>query len=263
MRRIRNTIAIRSRTPCCSIVSASAALLCAASASADARRLAYVYPASLPAAGVVEFEQWVTVSGGRDSAPGQTRFDFREEVEIGMTDKFAIGIYLADWRVETGGGSPTETTYQDSAIELRYQLLDPLEEKIGVTLYGEVKVGNDFLKLESAVLFEAHLDALTLGYNIFLEAEWEGDGYSETEGELKNIWGASYSLDAGWAVGAEMVLKNKWEQWSEASDPTLQLGPNVSYRKGQWFATVTALFQATDVASTGDYEVRLITGWEF
>ncbi len=237
--------------------------LAASSAHADSRRFAYLYSAGLPAAGVVEFEQWVTVSGGRDSKPGQTQFDFREEVELGITEKFAIGIYLADWRVETGGAQPTETTYRDSAIELRYQLLDPLEEKLGVTLYGEVKVGNDFLKLEGATLFEVKLDQLTLGYNIFLEAEWEGEHYDETEGELKNIWGASLSLDAGWAVGGEMVLKNSWQQWSDANDPTLQLGPNVTFRKGQWFATTTCLFQATDVASAPDYEVRLITGWEF
>ncbi len=235
----------------------------ATEASADNRRFAYLYSAGLPAAGVVEFEQWVTVSGGRASNPGQTKFNFREEIEVGITDKFALGIYLADWQVVTGGGQPSETTYKDSAIELRYQLQDPLEEKLGVTLYGELKVGNDFLKLEGATLFEVRLDSLTLCYNLFLEAEWEGEHYSETEGELKNLWGASLSLDAGWAVGGEMVLKNSWEQWRDANDPTLQMGPNVTYRKGRWFATTTCLFQVTDVDSAADWEVRLITGWEF
>ncbi|MDA0802331.1 MAG: hypothetical protein O2819_01035 [Planctomycetota bacterium] len=38
---------------------------------------------------------------------------------------------------------------------------------------------------------------------------------------------------------------------------------NSCFRKGQWYATTTCLFQATDVPSTGDGEVRLITGWGF
>jgi hypothetical protein len=41
------------------------------------------------------------------------------------------------------------------------------------------------------------------------------------------------------------------------------VGPNVSFRKGNFFTTLTGMFQATDVEGEADTQVRAIVGITF
>jgi hypothetical protein len=86
--------------------------------SAGVRHFTFLYEANTSAPGSFELENWVTWQ----RANGAGRFDqvdFRHELEYGVTEKFQLSIYLADWFYENDR-EHSGSTYSDSAIELIY-----------------------------------------------------------------------------------------------------------------------------------------------
>jgi len=75
------------------------ALLITHNAEAGERRFTYVYEATTAAKGEIEIENWVTWKTQREEASRGNTFDFRHEIEFGLTDKLQLGVYVADWSV--------------------------------------------------------------------------------------------------------------------------------------------------------------------
>src|SRR6185436_2031071 len=83
---------ILSPSLCAAVLASGAAL--PISALADERYFNYSYEATsvLPKGGV-EFEQWITYSGQKEDGVF-ARWDFREELEFGITDRYTTALYL-------------------------------------------------------------------------------------------------------------------------------------------------------------------------
>ncbi len=123
------------------------------SARADDRRFTYVYEATIMAPGEVEYEQWVTWKTAKDSDGSFDRFEFRHELEFGLTDTLQLGIYLSVWRYQDGRSVERDgATWRDAAVELIHQLSDPVEDVIGSALYGELKFGDELFELEAKII---------------------------------------------------------------------------------------------------------------
>jgi hypothetical protein len=73
----------------------------------------------------------------------------------------------------------------------------------------------------------------------------------------------SYEVSPSFLVGAELLHEIDLPGWSEAEDSVVYGGPNMSYRHGNWWATVTPLVQMTNIASEVDVQTRLIFGFSF
>ena len=109
------------------------------------------------------------------------------------------------------------------------------------------------------------------GFRHILEAEWEGSDYSERTGVIENTFGASYQITPKFFVGFEGYHEIEFAEWSDAGDHALYAGPNLSFRtsgrnlpgSGSFFATLSALFQTTDIDSEPQSQVRLIMGYFF
>jgi hypothetical protein len=212
--------------------------------------------------GSVELENWVTFQTGKPETDRLSQFDFRHEFEFGITDRLQLSLYVADWRYESSGDSGF--TYQGTAVEAIWNLSNPAGDPVGISLYEEVKVGDRLVESESKLIAQKNFGPLIVAYNFTLEATWEGDGLRETEGELQQAFGVSYELSPRFSVGLEMLHELVFPEW-ETRDSTQQffIGPNVSFRKSQWFITATALAQATTVADESDFQVRTIVGYSF
>ena len=122
-----------------------AAFLPVLPAFGGARHFTFLYEANTSAPGSLELENWVTWR----HAAGPGRFDqvdFRHELEFGVTDKFQASIYLADWFYES---DPEHSgfTYSDTAIELIYNLTNPIVDPVGLSIYGELRVGDRLIEL--------------------------------------------------------------------------------------------------------------------
>ncbi len=238
-------------------------LVCAASTlTAGERRFVFSYETTTSAKGAIEYEQWVTWKASTADNRDFSRFEFRHELEFGVTDKLQVGLYLGDWRL-TNGTDDDGAEYRTSGIEAIYQLSDPNQSFLGSALYGEVKLGPEKFALEGKVLLQKNFGPFVAVYNGIIEAEWEGSGYDEKVGVWENTLGLSYQVTPQFLVGAEAVHEVEFEDWSESGDQVVYAGPNFSYRKGNFFATVAPLFQVTGVAGEPDFMTRLIFGFNF
>lgn len=229
------------------------------SASAYERRFTYSYEAVTQPKGAIEYEQWLTWKG----YDNRDRFEFRHELEFGLTDDLQLGLYLSDWRITVPDEGDSEVEWRTAGADLIYQLTDPNESFLGSAIYGEFLIGPEKFALEGKLLLQKNFGPLALVYNFILEAEWEGESYEEEVGVIENTFGLSYQVSPSFLVGFEGLHEVELEEWEDAGDHVFYIGPNVSFRKGGFFATVTGLFQVTDVSGEPDHQIRMLAGFNF
>jgi hypothetical protein len=223
------------------------------------RRFTYVYDAKVAEKGEIEVENWVTWKSGPD---GQSGFDFRHELEYGVTDRFQIAIYAADWKVEDNIAS-----YQNTSLEAIYQITDPKKALLGSAIYGDVKLGDTQFKLETKGILQKNIGPLLLAYNATIEAEWEGanlGNLDERYGKLEQSAGASWKFSDNIKVGGEFQQKFYLkDDWSVPTQSVVYAGPNIALEYGRYFATFTGMIQATGISGQPDFQLRTIFGVEF
>ena len=231
-------------------------------ALAGARHFTFVYEAVTSSPGSLDVENWVTWS--RTSNPQRVdEVDFRHEFEFGITDKFQASVYVADW-FYAADPEHSGFTYSDSALELIYNLTNPVIDPVGLAAYEEIRVGDRVFELESKLIAQKDIGPLILAYNATLEAVWEGTGWQNPQGELQQALGASYEISQRVSVGLEMLHEFVFPEWRDNERiRNFFIGPNVSFRHRNWFVTVTALAQATNTPNEADFQLRTIFGIGF
>lgn len=239
------------------------ALLAGASmAQASSRTTPWLYDTRTMTAGEVEYEQWTTWKTDKGSDSKYEEFRFRHEIEWGVTDQFQMAIYFADWRYKKTS-EQTKTYFHDVAVEAIFQLQAPTPDNLGVALYGEVKYGDDFVELEGKLLLEMELDQINLLYNFTLEAEWEGESHDDDKGVIVNAFALTYQPDPTITYGVQALWEIEFPGWSTQSDDVVYVGPSIAWQSDGWWVTIAPLFQATDVRSEPDMQVRFLFGIDF
>ncbi len=240
-------------------------VLPAFSVFSGARHFTFLYEAPTSAPGSVELENWATFLTGNENDKRFSELDFRHEFELGITSQLQIGLYLADWKYQTGfADQASGFAYSASAIEAIYNLTNPVIDPVGISVYQEVRVGDRLVESESKLIAQKNFGPLILDYNLTLEADWTGQGLSQRQGELQQAVGASYELSPRVSVGLEFVHEFVFPDWrDEEKIRNIFIGPNVAYRRRNWFVTVTALAQATNTSGEPDVQVRTIFGIGF
>ena len=229
---------------------------------AGARRFTFVYEAPTSRPGKIELENWVTWQTHTPEDGSFDRVDFRHELEFGITPRLQAAVYLADW-FYTDDRDHSEFAYKASALELIYNFSNPASDPLGFSIYQEIKAGDDLFELESKIIFQKNFGRWIVAYNATLEASWEGVDLAERSGEFAQSAGVSYEINPRWSVGGEILHEVAFPEWSDAAPGVVWLGPNASLRVGSWWATMTALTQATDVADEPNFELRTIIGYAF
>jgi hypothetical protein len=239
-------------------------ILLAASAFAGSRRFTYVYEVTTSPPGDVEVENWITWKTRRPDDRGFDQVEFRQELEFGITDKFQAAIYVADWSYHRGlYAGERGFTLSGSALELIYNLTNPVADPVGLAVYQEFQVGYRRFESESKLLAQKNLGRFVVAYNATLEAEWEGEGLEERHGEFQQSLGLSYEVNPRLLFGAEFVHEVAFPDWSDTERGKFLAGPNVSIRQGTWWATLTALGQITRAGDEPDFQFRTIFGFSF
>jgi hypothetical protein len=229
-----------------------------------ARRFTYSYEATTAAPGGVESENWITWETHKSADHNFNEVDFRHEIEFGITDKLQAGVYLADYSYQNGHSVESAGfNYSGSAIELIYNLSNPTTDPIGLAVYEEVTAGNRLFELESKIIAQKNFGRLVFAYNAALEAKWEGTHLNERAGEFFETFGASYEFSPRWLCGLEALHEIDIPDWSQPQESVVFAGPNVSYRIGKWWATLTGLAQLTRRDHEPDLQVRAIFGYAF
>jgi len=227
------------------------------------RHFTYVYEAITSPPGSFDLENWIT---WRTHAPNDRDFDqidLRHELEFGITDNLQAAIYVADWNYQNAIGSDG-FSYSDSAIELIYNLTNPVIDPLGLSIYQQYSFGERFFAWESKVIAQKNFGPLILAYNATLESVWEGKDLRNREGEVQQALGASYEISPRFSTGLELVHETVFADWRvDESATSFFVGPNISLRRGTAFITLTALAQATRVVDEPDFQMRTIFGIAF
>jgi hypothetical protein len=229
-------------------------ILPAMCAFAGVRHFTFLYEAPTSPPGSIELENTVTWKHGA----GWNDVFIREEIEIGITDRLQLGIYPLDWSHHSDG----ELQYNGGAVELIYNLSNPVVDPVGVSLYQEISVARQHFESESKLIAQKNFGRWILDYNVTLEAEWEAQGLEEQKGELQQALGASYEISPRLSVGIEFLHEFIFPDWRDEVTNVF-VGPNVSYRRNQWFVTATALAQATNTTDEPNFQLRTIFGIGF
>lgn len=236
-------------------------------ANADERHFTYSYEAdSVLPKGRWEFEQWVTLRSGHEEGEF-SRWDFREEIEYGLTERLTTALYLnfKDLYVDLPGKEKDKDgmEFRGVSSEWKYMLLSPHLNPIGVLLYGEARYDGDEFELEEKLILE-HIFAerWILAVNIIGEEEWKfKDEETEKEAALEFTGGLSYLINENWSVGVEARNHREFPEYEEQEHSAWFVGPNIHYGTEKWWATLTVLPQVTDVLDEHEeVEVRFIAG---
>lgn len=216
---------------------------------ADERRFTYTYEPEVATKGSLEFEQWVTARISRNSDVGQENYNkwqFREELEYGVTDRYSISGYLLtsseSFRDPTTGANESEFEFDGVAMENRYMLLNPAEHAVGLTLYFEPRYSGSEAELEQKIILGQRHGDWKWAFNLTHATEWE-DNLHEVEGEFEASFGLSRDLNRRWSVGLEFRNHNELPEYETWENTAFFLGPVVSYRQEKWYATLSVMPQ--------------------
>jgi hypothetical protein len=249
-----------------SFIAASLFCLAALPASATERRFAFTYETTTTPKGGLEFENQITWK--HIGVPGDRHtelFQFRHELEYGVTDRFQLALYAFNWQYNRRDAEGHRARWQHSGLEMIYRMTEPTSW-LGSALYGEVVAGEESLEIEGKLLLEKTLGRWHVAYNLILEAEWEGDRfghYDERNGEFAQSLGVSFDVNKHLSIGAEVLHEIPLPDWSKAEESNVFVGPNASLRVGRFFFTATGLLQVSNVEGEPDAQVRVITGFDF
>jgi len=225
-------------------------------AFAGVRHFTYLYEAPTAPPGSIELENGVIWAHGA----GWNDVFIREEIEVGITDRLQLGIYPLDWSHHSDGGFE----FNGGAVELIYNLSNPVVDPVGISLYQEISVSRQHFESESKLIAQKNFGRWILDYNATLEAEWEDRHLEKQNGELQQALGASYEISPRLSVGIEFLHEFVFPDWRDDEKiRNVFAGPNISYRHQSWFVTVTALAQATDTPDEADFQLRTIFGLGF
>jgi len=251
------TAGFRAFLPCLGAVA-----LLTHSVEAGSRRFTYSYETTTMAAGAMELESWVTWKTNQASDPDFERFDIRHEFEYGVTDRFQLALYFADWRYEENATEDGKTEFRDVAIEAIYNLTDPNTTAFGSALYGEIKGSDDFIELEAKLLLQKNIGSWIVVYNVGGEIAWEDD-YKNDEAELMQSAGVSYQINPSWSAGAEILHEIAVPDVDTIGDSGVFVGPTVAWRNNRFAVAVTGLWQATALADEPDFQLRTLFSVDF
>jgi hypothetical protein len=227
--------------------------LCLSSAQADERRFTYTYEPEVLPKGGLEFEQWITLRTQRTSDAevkqgNYNLWEFRQELEYGVTDNYSISLYLntANESFRDFSQSPPVDTskfeFQGISIENRYMVLNPADHKVGLTLYLEPRFSGDEAEVEEKIILGQWAGEWKWAFNLVHATEWQNN-LSSVEGELEADFGISRNLGKNWSLGLELRDHNELPNYSQWENTAVFLGPVVSYRQEKWWAALSVMPQ--------------------
>jgi len=252
-------------------------------AKADGHRFGYTYEPETPPKGELEFEQWVTLRAGRDRSVGQDRYnlwEFREELEYGVTDNYAVSLYIntqnESFRDPSAAQGSGRFSFDGVSIENRYLVLDPRDHPIGLTLYLEPRFSGREAEVEEKLILGQRHGDWKWAVNFTHATEWL-EGLRTLEGEAELSLGMGRQLTQHWFAGLEVRDHNELPDYGRWENTAVFAGPSVSYLRKKWWVTLSVLPQVygtnflgvphgsgeLDLEGHERVNVRLLFGIEF
>ena len=238
---------------------------------------AYVYTTDLLPQGGKEIEQWMTwrhqkIAGTYDQIENRTEFEY------GLASNLQVGLYLNyNWTQAFHNGPFGATTPPEQfsdfnpgpddffnakrfvgvSGELIYRVLSPYTDGIGLALYTEPTLGQNFYETENKIIVQKNFldDLLTVAFNFTYAPEFrylldpnDPTGLTRSwqmETDVNYAFAVSYRFIENWSAGFEFVNEHEYNSFNftHESNSGYYLGPTLHYGGERFFVTATALWQ--------------------
>lgn len=253
----------------------AALTLAATEARATERRFTYSYESGVLHVGGREIEPWNTFRLGRSEH--YSRLDTRLEAEMGVTDRLQTSLYLNLKSLSADGplGREASTELSGVSSEWKLKLSDPVADRFGFALYGELTGGPSEFELEGRLIADKRAGRWLSALNLAYEHEWEFEEEGETarESVFEVTAGTAYFVKPALSLGVELRSHSVFLPGDEPTRSALFAGPVVSYARGGWWLTASVMPQIVALAGKSDghldleeherVEVRVLLGLEF
>jgi hypothetical protein len=247
---------------------------CGASAAASERHFTYTYESGVLRPGERELEPWSTFRLGKSEF--FSRLDTRIEAELGLTDRLQTALYLnlSAKTMETPLGRVSSTEPVSLSSEWKLKLADPVADRAGVALYGELSAGPSEAEIEAKLILDKRAGRLLGALNLVAEHEWGFEG-PETEHEtvFEVDGGVAWFLSPRLTAGIEIRSHTVFPPAEGKTRSALFLGPTLSVVKGSFWIAASVLPQVRALAGASEghldleeherVEVRVLFGLEF
>lgn len=213
--------------------------------------------------GEFEMENLVTWSRGTRFDHGLDRFDFKHEIEFGLSKDIVAAIDLVEWHTSEETGDWV-TKYDSTGGELRFRLADP-RETLGAAFKTEVGVGPEAIEWANELILDKWIGRWVVAYNFRIDAGWQGDRswhFEDSEVAVEQALGASYEINPRLCVGGELLYELP-PKWSWGDRQNFFIGPNLAFRGEGWALTSTALFLADGEQDEPLFQLRVLFEFEF
>jgi hypothetical protein len=249
----------------------------------------YVYTTDTHPKGKWELEQWVT-QRDRQSTGDYTTWQYRTEVEYGVTDALQTSLYLNYNSVNAFHNKPDGTTgpgafvpdavdpdarykrtfFESVSNEWIWRVLSPYKDPLGLALYIEPSYGSQKRELEGKVILQKNFldDRLVTAANLTAELEREkfhGEWEKESEAELTA--GIAYQFAPRWHAGLEYRHHRGYAGYgfgdSKREYSANFFGPSVHYADRGWWITASFQMQLRNARGYTDEAREDIIGGRF
>jgi hypothetical protein len=204
----------------------------AGAAHANPRPLPFTYTTDTLPEGGVELEQFVDLTPLRALSPVTSMEEtylasaFQTEIEIGLTDRLELGLYLT-FVPDFGEAYSNQARFAGVGTglkqRLRYALADPGAWPIDVGVYGELVENEREIELEAKLLLQRRFDRVRVAAN--LSAEYEFYFSKQRELVINPSLGAVYELTPSVHAGVETWMRGEYPQHPKPAMRTFGLGP--------------------------------------
>lgn len=249
--------------------------LAAPSLSANERRFTYTYETGTLPAGVKELEVWTTFRTGRETF--YSRLDNNLEFEFGITDRLMAALYLKTSYASSVDAKGVESSgFKQPAVsaELKWKLLDPVADPLGLALYFESTFKPVEIELEGKVILDKKFGPFLAALNFVGEPGWEYNtttGRTDFKFEFEGDLGLAFFFNSHFSLGLELrnhneVASGKWQFSS------LFLGPVVAFSMEKWWLALSFQPQLVDLLKSPaalqlddheKFETRLLISFHF
>lgn len=222
---------------------------------ANDRFFTYIYQSNVLEKKQKEIEVWNTFRFKKETF--FRAFEPRIEFEIGIGKNTQTAFYLNIGHSATAipnGSEPElekETEFSFSN-EWKHQFSNPVAQKLGSALYGELTIGLNEIELEGKLILDKQVKKWLFVHNSVFEYEIEkAPSYSNGNLKMKRNhefkldfnFGVCYFLNKGFTVGLEAVQKNVFTPTEKLEHSAIYFGPNASWRMDNFWITATILPQ--------------------